>query len=358
MLNVSLRRIGLGGIFALSMVGFSLQSCSSLKPRSLQENTSSVSVAFDPTVLGDVAANMKTLQIRVFKVVNELTSTQEGGDSRLAIEQQKKDYTLEKISLGLKEIEISILNESDLALGTGKIRVLVRPGINKTYAVIIKIKKISNPVTTVALNFLIRGDIDGQDLMVNVKKVEFSWKTEMAAQSGVVLLNRGIDIAGPSQVTYDEIKSVLEGNCVSCHKEGLAKAKLKVDRFPFVSGSIANQADLMAAIMVRIQDVDAPMPPAALMAVDKIDLVKAWETGGFAKSAVASGSNSFTAGLVDMRTTDKLTGVVTLYGEGDVKLGEKEISPYIVEENGVLKQDVELTLPAPVVSIPIVVQPE
>lgn len=358
MLLPSLRRMGIGGIFALTMAGLTLQSCNPLMPRAKKESVSSVSVAFDPTVLGDLAAHMKTLQIRVFSVVNDQTSAQEGADIRLAIEAQKKDYTIENIALGLKEIEISILNESDLALGTGKVRILVKPGLNKTEPVVIKLKKIDNPVTSITLAFVIKGKIGDQDLAASVKRVDFSWKTETTAQNGISNLVRSTGETEAGGISFTEIKPILDSDCVKCHKEGNAKGKLKLDRFPFESGLIADSNELLKEIMNRIQDEDAPMPPAGLMEDGKINSFKSWEDNKFALANIPAGTNSFSTTLPDLRVSDKLSGVITLYGDNDIKLGEKEITPYVIEENGKVSQELEFSLAQPAVVIPVVVEVE
>lgn len=335
------------GVAALATV----YACNPLKPRSLeQRETSQVSVAFEPSNLGELANQMKTLQIRVFKVENDVTGAQEGADNQLAIELQKKEYTLTGIKLGHKEFEVSILDANNTALGVGKVRHVVKPGPNVTAPLIIKLTPVAQPNVSVGVELDIKtvgeATVDGL-----VKKVALQWKNAAGTQTGEIVLATG---AVPT--TYDDLKQSLEDNCTGCHADGFAQKKLYLDQWPFKSLLIADNAALMNKFMARLQDEDKPMPPDGLLPTAEIARYKAWQAGGFVASVPANAGSLFRGQIDGVKVSDKITCTLVVTGVDGVELLKKEIDPYVVQLSGALKLSVELNPAAPSVAIPIIVE--
>ncbi len=343
-------------VFAIAATAamVALSSCNPLSPRDLdRQGTSRVAVAFDPSALGPLAAQMKTLKVRVYKVENETRGTQEGADKDFAIVQQQAEYSLTGVKLGPKEFEVSILNADNLALGTGTIRHLVKPGVNVTGALIIKLNAVQQPITNLGIELALATPPDLDPGIA--KRVIMKWKTQTGAEGELELKKPGAIPAGV--LTLADVQPILEESCISCHKATNAKKKLQLDVFPFKSGFIADQSELLKEVLARIQDEDAPMPPGELMEASNIEKFKAWETGGFLAAAATGAADAFAGKLEGLKVADKLSCTIIVFGEGDSELFRKDLEPYTIIENGQLKLTLPLEIAAPSVSIPITVQP-
>lgn len=333
--------------------GFSLYTaCNPLKPRDRVDAPSRVSVAFDPTGLGELAQLMKTLQFRVYGVASEVRGAQEGEDVKIAIELQKKSYTLSDIQLGWKDIEVSILDAEGLALGTGSARVLVKPGLNKAGPLVIKINAVNQPITAVGIELELVSTTEG-DPSALVKKAVLSWKAQSSGQGGEAELT-----IGKGATTYADVKAIFDDNCISCHKSATlaSSQKLNLKTFPFQSGNLTDNAALMTEILKRVQEADEErvMPPGAALESENLSLLKAWEAGGF--QAQATGPGLFRSELKDLKVADKITGTLTLFGVDGIELVKKDIDAYVVVENGTLRLKASMDLESPSVEMEIVVE--
>lgn len=332
-------------LVALSLVA----ACTNVKPRHQNDESSHVSVAFDPAAIGELANQMKTLRFRIYDVQNDVRGAQEGQDNSQAIEAQKTEYTLEGIQLGWKDLEVSILDAQSNALGTGALRILVKPGLNQAGPLVVKIAPLPQTTTNLGIQLTLKSEAEA-DPASYVKKAVFAWKAQDAATSGEIELT-----LGDATIGFDRVLPVIEENCYGCHTaSNNGNKKLKLSVYPFKSGLIADQGELLAKIMERVQNADSPMPQDGLMAQDKIDLMKAWQAGGFAAASTAAGS--FRGELKDLKVTDKITGTLTLYGVDGVELAKQEIAAHTVEINGLLSFEAQLDLAAPSVAVQIVVE--
>lgn len=341
------------GVSLLIALVTALSACTPLSPRKLigkgGDDTSNVSVAFDPSTLGELAQSMKTLQVRIYKVENDVTGAQEGDAQRFAIESQRREYTISDVQLGLKDIEVAILDTQDLALGTGKVRVLVKPGKNKTEPLVIKLTQIVQPIVTLPIEIKVDGAGAAQ-----VQAAAIEWQTATTAMRTVSLSAAS---TGGLTANYEtDIKPIMEAECVSCHREGNAKRKLKLDRWPFVSGNIADSAQLLAVVMERIQNAEDPMPQAGLMDSALIDKMKDWQAADFLASAPTGGQMLFRGAIADLKVSEALSCTLVLTAVDGIELLRKDLGGHVVQESGVLTHSLTLDLEAPSVDIPIVVE--
>lgn len=329
-----------------------LAAACSLKPHAVERsNFGRLAVAFDANALPpELAAQMKSLQVRVYKSENGARVGQPELELSLPISAGQDKYLIKGVTIGLKEVEVAILNADGDALGTGVLKsVLVQPGHNDLPPLTIEIQGLASAKTTVTVDLGVTAE--------GVKKVVFQWQTKNAAQSGELELLRPAP-ANPDAVTYAAIKPVLQENCISCHKSATTGSKLKLDVFPFKSAKIADEAQLMASVMERIQttDEDRQMPQDGLMPADQIALFKSWQAGGFLASLpVADGR--YKGALPALKVADLLFGTLVFTGENGVILGKKEVQPASIVADQVLKLDETLVIAAPEVSVPIVVVP-
>jgi hypothetical protein len=325
-------------------------ACDPLKP-GLKRNkdTSSVSVAIDPTTLGDLADQMQTLQVRIFRVENDQRGAAEGEAQRFPIERQRQEYTVRGITLGMKEFEVAILDTNDFALGTGKVRVLVQPGKNRTEPLVIRLTEVVQPQAHVPMELKLSGA--GAAL---VQSASVHWQS--VTGSGDVALTL-VPAPNAGAVGYaQDVKPILEANCVPCHREGNALRKLKLDRFPFVSTYILDRDALLAEVIARIQDVDAPMPQDGNLEQPLIDKLLAWQAGGFLADAPAAGEVVFKGVIENQRVADLVAADLTLSGTDGARLLQKDLEPYLVEEGATFNVSLTVDLEDPSVEIPIVVE--
>lgn len=335
------------------VVAFSTVACEPLSPSNRRpKDVSSVSVAFDPTVLGDRAEAMKTLQVRIFKVQNDLAGPAEGDARRFPITLHQQEYRIDGMSLGLKDIEVAILDAQDLALGTGTVRVLVKPGKNRTEALKIKLTQITQPLADIPVEIKLAGANASA-----VEKISLHWKNGANVEGDIELETTTALSSAANYATT--IKPLLEANCTGCHEEGNAAKKLKLDRFPFVSGYIADAAALNAKVMARIVDVGNPMPPSdddSLMPEATLATFKEWQTAGFLPEATATGEVLFRGHIKDQKIADLVKCTVSLTGIDGVELMKKELVDFLFEESSSIRETMTVTTESPSVEIPIVVE--
>ncbi len=355
--SMKLKPLSLAALLAAGAL--SAQSCS-LKPRGGgARNTAKLAVAFDSSALpAALAAQMKTLQVRVFRVEGTTRTGAPELEVPIGIVAGQAEYVIKGVKIGLKEIEVAILDADGNALGLGVVQHLVTPGVNQVKQLRIEIAAIANALTTVAIDLGLSTEAESNPTTL-VQKAVFTWSTQNGHQSGVLELARAAAVA-PGTVTYAEIKPILDENCVSCHKSitgGPGNNKLKLNEFPFKSGkpALAGNAALMAEVLKRIQDAASPMPQDDLMPQAMIDKVKAWQTAGYLGLVVSDGR--FKGAIPQLKVADLLLGTVVFTGENGVKLGEKTITPAVIEADKPVKLDLTLDMQDPTLHVPIVAVP-
>lgn len=90
------------------------------------------------------------------------------------------------------------------------------------------------------------------------------------------------------QVTYDQIKPIMEANCVSCHGEAAPKAGLVLSKFPFTSTKPGLDLNgIVDKVLLRAADENRPMPPKTRppLTADQIALIQSWKDGGLLTEA-------------------------------------------------------------------------
>ena len=352
---------------ALALIAaLALASCDTLKPHNVTRDLSRVAVSFDPTApgIGPLAAQMKTLQVRVFGLTNDVVGPQEGADQSFPIVQQQKEYDITGVHLGMKRFDVAILDANGAALGVGTLKWLVKPGLNHTDPLIIKIKSAEQQVASISLDFAFTAD-GNVDPTPQIKKVVLKWKTENSSQSGELELTKSGAVA-TNALGFADVKSIFLDNgdatCAAsgCHSGAHPSAKLDLASFPFKSGKIADKATLMKAVVDRMNDQDNPMPPDGVLAADVLNKIAAWQTGGFLETAPAAGTvdKDYRAKIDGLKVTDKLSGTLIVTGENGVEIYKEDVTSYVIEQNGVMKMSCNINVAAPTVAIPIEVQPQ
>jgi mono/diheme cytochrome c family protein len=333
----------LNSLFAAVAV-LAVSACSSLKPRDVsKDDTSNLMVAFDAEAMGDLAKEMDSLQVRVFKMVANARSTMEL-DKNMKIELQKKQYEISGVKLGKKEIEVAIHDAAGQVLGVGTISHLVTPGANVTDALTIKIKKLESPLTDVAIELDITGDV------ALVEKAVLTWKTEKTQQGDATEVTLG-GSAGPTIPAA--VQLTLKKRCQGCHNSNFDQAGIDLDMsaFPYTASGYEFE-ELMDLVEERMTDADSPMPPSGILKDDQLKPVLAW------KQSLGATDGPEATTLQELQIADKITGEIVLTGADGVELHKAEIEAYSIEKDGVLKISIELKVEDSTIAIPINVEQE
>lgn len=251
----------------VAALGVAASGCSIFKTRVTDKGddavagNAGVNVALSAQDMAYLASHNPTkVRIRVFAVVDGQKGDQEGNDSLFDLVQDSATYKVEKVKLGLKEFEVSILNEATETVGSGSGRHLVKPGLSQMEPISIKLIPPEVRRRNLDLNLFVQVEIPGEQ----------------------------------PKTTYVDVKNTILQACAGCHTDKMPdgspkepKGGLILTDFPYVSVTHPerSQDDLVYDMVYWMKDPTDPMPPRPdpRVPTDKIDLIEKWRTDGLIK---------------------------------------------------------------------------
>ncbi len=248
---------------AVAALGLYVSACNPLSPSGGREKTEGgVQVALSAQDMKLLAGENPTkVRIRVYAVIDGAKSDQEGNDAVFDLLQNQATYKVSKVKLGMKEFEVTILNDRIEAVGSGSARHLVKPGLQQMDPISIQLVPPEIRRRSVAMDLFVQVEVPGEG----------------------------------AKTTYLDVKGIIQ-NCVgACHTDRAPdgnptepKGGLILKNFPFTSVLHPDwtQDDIVADMVYWMKDMTDPMPPPAAgsrVPNEKIDLVEKWRTDGLLK---------------------------------------------------------------------------
>ncbi len=203
-----------------------------------------------------------SLRVRIFKVVGDAASEQEGEDKTFPIDtQEQHNYRLDGVRLGMKEFLLEVLNANAEVIGEGRVRHLVKPGAQHMEE---RIEiKLHDPTRR-------RRDVP----------VEF-----FVALTGVP--------GQENKTTYLDVRPIFQRNCLNCHaatSQPEPGGGLVLSAFPFVSRTFTAQDDIVRDLLKWVTALEYPMPPPPNARVPAADVaaIRKWADDGLPAAPVGS----------------------------------------------------------------------
>ncbi len=204
-------------------------SCSPLEPdlKPPPQTSSKIVLAFNTKNLNLDEEKPRTIRVRVFFVKDDQRYKQEGEDIFFKFNSEQNQITLSQLQIGLKEIEISIINDQGEVIGSGFFRHIIK---------------------------------EGDEVLEKPVIIEIH-KREIRRQNLNLLLN--YTLTEDPITTYQDIKPIFKKyDCISCHDN----SQLNLTAFPFVfdSQKFSSQEKFVQEMIQRIssQDANKMMPPS------------------------------------------------------------------------------------------------
>ena len=335
-------------------------ACTALQPSHETINRHSVSLMMNASTLPqEVLDRMKNLRIRVFSLTAAGRGQQDGADSLFSLSgfTGEREFKIEGIQLGNKELVVDVLDGTNGIIGTGSLKLLVQPGLN----------------------------------LVQEKLVIKLIPAEQAIRNLPVDVTVGA--TGTNAVTaWGDVKALFTSTppyrCAGCHSSDPdSNSGLDLSSFPFKSDNSSDQKEIVSGIISRVKGEGGFMPPGngQKMGQSEVTLLSRWLDGGLQQGGsspqltlaklvlkwecgVEKGevlltpkpgeANRYITELKSLKVGEKIKFKLKAMGIDDVVLGEAENNEgWIVDLSSPLKVNLTVNTATPSVAVQIEIVP-